>query len=531
MLDELMDFEEIPRKAPRLNIKKPSLKKVSTNPRSREILLEISKDEISEQPPQPQIDIILNENGELTLGQKVLLRKREENEKKKRAEIYKELHKKKKMNLNQFLSRMQKYEQKKKYNLEQKKYQQLQKETEPVQEKPKLSYNTVKICKTMPKEPLYKRTNEVLEEHEQELKNLTTFYSLPREVRERYSNENNNTKSNQLNKSTKSNKFNRSKKFKTKSYSVENTRYNNLEELNKSLQTYENINEKKNKQKKKMTKQKSDQFFENQEKWLKNKKVNNQYFEKFYQIQNDKYSDLTFRPFISQATLEILDIKNRLNTNNDEFYKYKIPNTYSQYNNFILNKGRTIWDKLYEEAFQEKHCIESQTLYNNIRKKNRFRNISSKYFDLYTKNGNKVKNKRKLNNSTDIKQNKLKIKSKMINKSFDDKNRKNNFNLNNTNGMSATPINIEKKKENKRRSFFECSDANEYNFYKMKKEKEKYHWRNSLLNIKPLFTEPYDLTYHLNIMNSGAWNNNYVNKITFDNNTKCRSVINLVNLD
>ena len=66
MLDELMDFEEIPRKAPRLNIKKPSLKKVSTNPRSREILLEISKDEISEQPPQPQIDIILNENGELT---------------------------------------------------------------------------------------------------------------------------------------------------------------------------------------------------------------------------------------------------------------------------------------------------------------------------------------------------------------------------------------------------------------------------------------------------------------------------------
>ena len=52
-----------------------------------------------------------------------------------------------------------------------------------------------------------------------------------------------------------------------------------------------------------------------------------------------------------------------------------------------------------------------------------------------------------------------------------------------------------------------------------------------LLNIKPLFTEPYDLTYHLNIMNSGAWNNNYVNKITFDNNTKCRSVINLVNLD
>ena len=67
---------------------------------------------------------------------------------------------------------------KKKHNLELKKYKQLQKETESIQEKPKLSYNTLKICQTMLKEPLYKRTNVVLEEHENELKYLTIFYTM-----------------------------------------------------------------------------------------------------------------------------------------------------------------------------------------------------------------------------------------------------------------------------------------------------------------------------------------------------------------
>ena len=62
----------------------------------------------------------------------------------------------------------------------------------------------------------------------------------------------------------------------------------------------------------------------------------------------------------------------------------------------------------------------------------------------------------------------------------------------------------------------------------MKKEKEKFHLRNSLLRLKPIFTEPNDNTYHLNIIQSGAWNANYVNKITLNDNTKCRSVINLI---
>ena len=532
MLNELMDFEGVTKEAPKIIPKRPSLKSV---PRQSKIdFLETSKEEIEEiveAPPIIEEKIEIKEKKEITLGEKILLRqKKEENEKKRKSELYQKLHKNKKMNLHQFLSRVQNYEQKKKYNLELRKYKQLQKEAESFQDKPKLSYNTIKICNTITHEPLYKRTNEVLEKHEKELKNLTTFYSMPREVRERYTNENKNIP--KLN-NTKTNKYENLKKFREKYYSAENTRYNNTDDYFNSLQTYDSNYNKKNKNKKnklkKITKQQSDKFFEKQEKWLKNKKVSNQYFEKFYQIQNDTYSNITFKPYVSQASLEILDIKNRLNTNNDDFYKYRIPNSFSQYNNLLLNKGRTIWDKLYEEAFQEKKCCEDSFIkYNNIKKKNKFRNVSSKFFNIYNqKDKNKIRNKRNLNKSIEIKpnNNNKKIKTKKMNKSFDDKNNNNNINIKSSRG------NIAKNNNNKKRNIFEShDDINEYNYYKMKNEKEKYHWRNSLLNIKPLYSKPNDFTYHLNIMQCGAWNDNYVNKVTINDDTKCKSVINLVNL-
>ena len=111
-----------------------------------------------------------------------------------------------------------------------------------------------------------------------------------------------------------------------------------------------------------------------------------------------------------------------------------------------------------------------------------------------------------------------------MNKSFDDRSINNNINSNSNIG------NIDKKNQNKKRNVFEANDNNENNYYKMKNEKEKFHWRNSLLNIKPLYSEPNDFTYHLNIMQCGAWNDNYVNKVTLNDDTKCKSVINLVNL-
>ena len=524
MLGELMEFTETTKIPPIVKEKRPSLKPDPSN-KIKNSMLEVSKEEILEDP------INISINRELTLGEKILLRKKkEEEEKRRKAEKIKELKKNKKMNLHQFLSRVQKYEQKRKYNLELKKYKQLQKERENLQEKPKLSYNTLKICQTMPKEPLYKRTNQILDEHEREIQNLTIFYTMPKEVREGTTGENSNL--------NKSNRNNRATRVKTKNSSVEVTRNSNFDTYKTSLETIENINNKNN-NKKKITKQQSDDFFNREIKWLKNKKMKNQYFENFYKIQNDTYSDVTFKPYVSQATLEILDIKNNINANNDEIYKYHIPNSFSQYNNFILNKGRTIWDKLYEEASQTKNCNE-RYLYNNnnknIRKKDRFRNVSSKYFDIYInkdkdneKDKDKIKNKKniKKNNSFNFKPNNLQ-KSRNKNKSFDDKSFNNDlkglYSINNINKKEK------KKKEFKRRSYFECNDINEYNYYKMKNEKEKFHWRNSLLKIKPLY-KINDATYHLNIMQSGAWNDNYVNKVTIDDNTKCKSVLDLINID
>ena len=512
MLDELKEFSEIPKEPPQINYKRPSLKKTPSNSLNNNIL-EVSKEEIIEDP------INISVNREPTLGDKILLRVKKEEEKKKKSEIYKELNKNKKMNLHQFLSRVQKFEQKRKYNLELKKYKQLQKETESLQDKPKLTYNTLKICKAMPKDPLYKRTNQILDEHEKEIQNLTIFYTMPREIREKTTGENSNN--------NKSNKFNKSTRFRTKNNnSVENTRNSNYDTFRNSLETIDNLDNKNNKRKK-ITKQQSDDFFDKEIKWLKNKKAKNQYFENFYQIQNDTYSNVTFRPYVSQATLQILDIKNRLNTNNDEIYKYHIPNSFSQYNHFILNKGRTIWDKLYDEAGQKKSFYDEQlTMDNNnknIRKKDKFKNVSSKFFDIYL-DKDKIKNKRNKNKSFNLKQNN--IDNKRGNKSFDDKNYANVRNSNSPNNINGK---VRKKKENKRRSFFAYNDAEEYNYYKMRKQKEKFHWRNSLLKIKPIFTQIIDSTYHLNIMQSGAWNDNYVNKITFNDNTKCKSVIDLIN--
>lgn len=518
MLDELLEFKQIPKKPPK--IKNSNLKKVSSNPNIHQnnIIINNPAENITFQEEEPT-----NKNNKPTLAEKVLLRQKKEEEKKRKAEIYKELHKNKKMNLHQFLSRVQNYEQKKKYNLELKKYKQLQKETESIQDKPKLSHNTLKICKTMPKQPLYKRTDQVMEDHKQEIKNLTIFYTMPREVRERDTIENN------ANKDNKNNKSNINKnKNKKKYYSAEVTRNNNNnDDVYNSLQSIEskNINIT---IPKKMTKQQSDEFFNKQEKWLKNKRARNQYFEKFYQIQNDTYSNVTFRPYVSQASLEILDIKNKLNTNNDECYKYHIPNSYSQYNNLILNKGRTIWDKLYEEAGQKKNCYEEQLIKELIpvrRKSTKFKNISSKYFNVYLYDG-KNKNKRNKNNSF-YKNNLEKSKAKGSNKSFDNKSSLSNLmelsNINSTGHFGN-------KKDNKKKSYYEHNDNDikEYNYYKLKKEREKNNWRNSLLKMKPFSSEPTDTTYHLNIMQSGAWNDNLVNKITLDGNTKGKSVIKLI---
>ena len=61
------------------------------------------------------------------------------------------------------------------------------------------------------------------------------------------------------------------------------------------------------------------------------------------------------------------------------------------------------------------------------------------------------------------------------------------------------------------------------NFSGIPWKEDKKGSRNYILN-----SMCYTKVHHLNIIQSGAWNDNYVNKITLNDNTKCRSVINLI---
>jgi hypothetical protein len=281
-------------------------------------------------------------------------------------------------------------------------------------------------------------------------------------------------------------------------------------------------------------KQKSDEFYNKQEAWFKNKKAKEQYFEKLNQKQNQTFSDITFHPYINQVTLEILDLKNRMNTNNDEFYKYNITYNKSQYGDVYLNNGRTIHDKLYEDSFKKYYNNYQDYLLNSnnnedinnynynynyyqAKKRNKFKSVSAKYLDIYkNRKINKdiiYNNRRDLNNKIQLKKNNLKI-----NKSLDDINY-----IRNSNDNSNTSRNIKKLKQKKNNAI-----QSEGEKYKKNEENDNYQWKNSLLSLKPLPGKTNDNTYHINVRQKGAWDDNLINLITFDKNANTRAIINSI---
>ena len=294
------------------------------------------------------------------------------------------------------------------------------------------------------------------------------------------------------------------------------------------------LRNKKHKKREKMTKQKSDEFYNKQEAWFKNKKAKEQYFEKLNQKQNQTFSDITFHPYINQVTLEILDLKNRMNTNNDEFYKYNITNNKSQYSDVYLNNGRTIHDKLYEDSFKKYYNNNQEYLLNSnndedinnynynynyykAKKRNKFKSVSAKYLDIYkNRKINKdiiYNNRRDLANKNQLKKNSLKV-----NKSLDDINY-----IRNSNNNSNTSRNIKKFKQKKNNVI-----QSEGEKYKKNEENDNYQWKNSLLSLKPLPGKTNDNTYHINVRQKGAWDDNLINLITFDKNANTRAIINSI---
>ena len=320
MLDELKEFNNIPKNPPKIKIYSTYLINTKKNSSQRSFQDDLRR---------------LSSTKKVTIMEKISQRRKKEEEQKKK-EYLNNLNKNKKMNLRQFLNRMENYEQKRKYNLEIKKYEKLKKETSFLREKPKINAASLKFFENLPKEPLYKRTEEILDTKKKMIENLTIYYTLPKEI--------------QNQKNIKRNRY------KKKYYSAENTK-NDFDEYENTIKSSSmdnyNLRNKKHKKREKMTKQKSDEFYNKQEEWFKNKKAKEQYFEKLNQKQNQTFSNITFHPYINQVSLEILDEKNRMNTNNEEFYKYNVASNKSQYGDGYLNNRRTIYDKLYEDSFKK----------------------------------------------------------------------------------------------------------------------------------------------------------------------------------
>ena len=99
---------------------------------------------------------------EMTLAEKIMQRQQEEKEKmeEKKRKVLKELHKKKrKINLRKFLIRETGYEQKKNYNLEQKRLKELEIENKNFKDKPLLSIKSLELIKTKKIKPAYLLTS------------------------------------------------------------------------------------------------------------------------------------------------------------------------------------------------------------------------------------------------------------------------------------------------------------------------------------------------------------------------------------
>ena len=215
MLDELLDHENITKVPPKLKQYSATFKRDKTDS-----LKDSYKDELRK----------LGNSKKISIMEKIKYRQKKEEEKKRKM-LFNTLHKEKKINLHQFLSRMQNYEQRRKYNIELKKYEKLRQETSTLQDKPKIN-KQLKNNEKIPKEPLYKRTEEVLDEKKKVIESLSIFYTLPKEVQ-------------------KQKKIMRNR-YKIKNYSVEieNTK-NNFDD---NQGTYKKNKKEKNK---KMTRQKS----------------------------------------------------------------------------------------------------------------------------------------------------------------------------------------------------------------------------------------------------------------------------------
>ena len=245
--------------------------------------------------------------------------------------------------------------------------------------------------------------------------------------------------------------------------------------------------------------------------------------------QNYTLSDATFHPYINKVSLDILEMRNRVNSNNDNIYKYNITNNKSQ--DLNSNKGRTIYDKLYQDSFKKYNNIQDYfksvnyyDAYNEnynyniyqIKKRNRFKSFSTKF--LNAEKNKKISKKfasfqqRNLNDLDIFKRNKIKMNKTLdeINKSRKIKN------------ISKPSRNFKYLNQNISNYDWSYRDIN-----KRKKENDEYKLRKKLMNLKTFNNNSIDTTYHLNVRENGAWEMESINYI-IDKRANTRYVVNSI---
>ena len=394
MLDEFVSFND--KKMPDPNmVLKPKQEKIYKPPPIHEKNIEINnqKKSINDLEGEEELKKIeeetlklLKEQEALTLAEQVLRRQQEEQEAKRR-EILKQLHKNRNVDLNKFITRSVGYEQKKNYDLEQKRFKKLEEESKLCKEKPLLSNKTIQICKTLKKKPIYERTKEIIEKREKKLQLLKN-------------NKNYNKKVKKINKSMDD--INKHEKRKRKEYII------NEKIKNKKMNYKEMIN-----------------YYNWQNDWKNRLEERNKIGEKQKKKEKEKELGDYFHPQISQGSIEIINAKNETNEN------YRRHNT-DDYNNnnyyyadndiYNINNGKNVYDRLYEENIiyeirKNENRNKLLCSFQPFTNRNKYKEIQPKYNEI---KGNKmiIKKRRNKKKMSIIKEN----KSVEINRKKDEEN-------------------------------------------------------------------------------------------------------------
>ena len=397
---------------------------------------------------------LIKEQEAMTLAEQILKRQQEEQENKRR-EILKQLQKPKNVNLKKFLTRTVGYEQKKNFDLEQKRFKQLEEETKICKDRPLLSHRTAEMCKTMYKKPIYKRTKEIIEKREKRINDIKNKdYSKLR------------SKKKKLNKSMDNINTDKVKKRKKKEYIINEKTKN-----------------------KKMNSSEMREYYQRQYDWKNRLEEKNQLYLKNKKKDKTVECGEFFHPKISPGTIEIINEKNRLNERNHNQNIDSNNQYYYAKNDLNLNKltlGKNVYDRLYEdnalnEIKKNDNISKAACSFQPFTNKNKYKQIQPKYKEI------KLKNK------------KLKQRTR---------NAKNDL-------RGARSVEVERKKDtietHNKKKMNSSFDVDKKSNQKQKKISEP--WSNVLLRLKNNNNEVEDISYRLNVRQASAWNENDVNTV------------------